>query len=100
MLELIEHQSKEVMGEDEIRYVFDHSVQGSKLRHFTIDQLRYELQEGFLSPYACDFYSGASFAEDFGPIFLEASLKANGAAIDPQKQQERYLEVLTGTDGD
>ena len=100
MLELIEHQSKEVMREEEIRYVFDHSTQSSKLRQFTIDQLRYVLQEGILSEYACLHYSGASFAEDFGPIFLEASLKANGAAIDPQMQKERYLEVLTGDDDD
>ena len=34
MLELIGHQSKEIMGEEEIRYVFDHSAQGSKLRQF------------------------------------------------------------------
>ena len=100
MLELIGHQSEEVLGEEDIRYVFDHSAQGSKLRQFTIDQLRYVLQEGILSDYACEIYSGDSFAKDFGPIFLETSLKANGAANDPQTQQERYLEVLTGTDGD
>ena len=100
MLELIGHQSNEILGEEEIRYVFDHSAQGSKLRQFTIDQLRYDLQEGFLSDYACDFFSGATFAEDFGPIFLETSLKANGAAIAPRKQKRRYLEVLTGTDED
>ena len=100
MLKLIEHLSKEIMGEEEIRYVFDHSAQGSKLRQFTIDELRWVLQEGFLSDLACDFFSGATFAEDFGPVFLETSLKANGAAIDPQKQKERYLEVLTGSHGE
>ena len=95
MLNLIEHHSQITMREEEIRYVFDHSAQGSKLRRFTIDQLRYDLQEACYGPDARDFFSDARFAEDFGPIFLKRSLEANGAAaIDPSMQQERYLEVL------
>ena len=100
MLGLIGHLSKEILDGEAIRYAFDHSPKGSKLRQFTIDQLRYVLQEGLLDDNAYDFYLGAEFVEDFGPVFLETSLKAGGAAIDPQKQKERYLEILTGTDGE
>ena len=100
MLELIEHLSKQILDVEAIRYAFDHSPQGSKLRQFTIDQLRYELQEGFIGGDVSYFYLGTGFVEDFGPVFLETSLKASGAAIDPQKQKERYLEVLTGIDGE
>ena len=100
VLELIEYHSQRAIREEEIRYVFDHSAQGSKLRQYMIDQLRWDLQEGHLSDYTCEFLSDARFAEDFGPVFLETSLKADGAAINPERQQERYLEVLTGWDGD
>ena len=100
VLEVIRHHSEEIIRVEEIRYIFDHSAQGSKLRQYMIDQLRWDLQEGFLSDDACEFLSDARFVEDVGPIFLETSLKADGAAIDPQRQKGRYLEVLTGSDGD
>ena len=100
MLELIEWHSVAGKREEEIRYVFDHSAQGSKLRQFVIDQLRYDLQEGRLYGCECYYLSVAKFAEDFGPVLLEACLNASEAAIDPQEQKERYLEVLTGIDGE
>lgn len=97
MLGLFQYHSEELIEEEEIRYVFDHSAQGSKLRQFTIDQLRWDLQQDYIED-ACCHFSVSRFAEDFGPIFLETTLKANGAAIDPLEQKHRYLEVLTGTD--
>ena len=101
MLELIRYYSQEVViREEDIRYVFDHSAQGSKLRQFVIDQLRYDLQGGFFSGYACAYFPGAGFAEVFGPVFLETSLQADGAAVDPHTQKEGYLEVLTDTEGE
>ena len=99
MLELIKFHSNKVIVEEAIRYVFDHSAQGSKLRQFVIDQFRWDFQEGFLSDYACAYFSISRFAKDFGPVLLEASLRADGVAIDPQKQKGIYMEVLTATDG-
>lgn len=96
MLELMRHFSEVFIGREEIRYVFDHSAQGSNLRQLVIDQLRWDLQNGFLSEFSID----ARFAEDVGPLSLETSLKANGGTINPQTQKARYLEVLTGTDGE
>ena len=96
MLELIELYSEVIIREEEILYVFDHSAQGSKLCQLMIDELRWEIQEDYFTLSSSD----ARFAEVVGPIFLEASLKASGAAIHPEMQKERYLEVLTVTDED
>ena len=96
MLKLIRHYSGDPIREEEILYVFDHSAQGSKLRQLMIDQFRWDLQGGWFSNSSLD----DRFTEDFGPVFLEASVKADGPAIDPQRQKVRYLEVLTDTDED
>ena len=99
VLELIKLYNTVAIEAETIRYVFGHFARGSKIRLLAVDQFRFDLQNGEFLGREVSFVSAARSAMDFGLDFLEANLEDNGNAINPHDQKERYMEVLTDTDG-
>lgn len=99
MLELIErHKSVEISSKT-MQFAFENSAPGSKLRRFSIDQLRYDIECEMVSDDAAAYVSAAKIAEDFALDFLKACIEGNcGNAINPIAHEEQYMEVLTFTE--
>ena len=100
-LELIKHHENEDFKPETMLFIFEHFGAGSKLRRFAIDKLRWDLTWGCPDEDAASFIHVSRSHEYIGPEFLEAALETKGVAADePQAHRGRYMQVLTGAEGD
>lgn len=96
MLELIESHKSGGISSKTMQFAFEMSAPGSKLRRFSIDQLRYDIECGTVSEDAAAYVSAAKIAEDFALDFLKACIEGNCRnAIDPIAHRGQYMEVWT-----
>lgn len=99
MLELIEsHESRGIRSKT-MQFAFEMSAPGSKLRRFSIDQLRWNIECETVSEDAAAYVSAAKIAEDFALDFLKACIEGNCRnPLNPIGHRGRYMEVLTFTE--
>lgn len=99
MLGLIKKFDEGVITPDIVRTAYERSATGSKLRKFSLDQVRYDALSIGLECDADEWVYLARDCVDFGEDHMRATFhKDINPVKDPCEQKAKYLEVLTAED--